>query len=68
MVTIVVASSLDGKLLPFQSVWGGSTNASLPSKDAPRRDEADKLGFVYAHGDTRHWHWSSKETTKKVSI
>ncbi|EIW57159.1 uncharacterized protein TRAVEDRAFT_125658 [Trametes versicolor FP-101664 SS1] len=62
-MTIVVGSSLDGKLLPFQSVWGGTTKASLPSSQAPRRSEADKLGFVYAHGDTRHW--SSKETTKK---
>ncbi|KAI9057076.1 hypothetical protein FKP32DRAFT_1584394 [Trametes sanguinea] len=62
-MTVVVASSLDGQILPFQSVWGGSTEASLPSKDAPRRDEADRLGFKYAHGDTRHW--SSKETTKK---
>ncbi|OSD06981.1 hypothetical protein PYCCODRAFT_1359876 [Trametes coccinea BRFM310] len=62
-MTVVVASSSDGKILPFQSVWGGSTEASLPAKDAPRRGEADRLGFVYAHGDTRHW--SSKETTKK---
>ncbi|CDO77467.1 hypothetical protein BN946_scf184902.g1 [Trametes cinnabarina] len=52
------------QILQFQSVWGGSTKASLPSKDAPRRDEADQLGFKYAHGDTCHW--SSKETTKKV--
>ncbi|OSC97296.1 hypothetical protein PYCCODRAFT_1377428 [Trametes coccinea BRFM310] len=65
-MTVVVASSLDGQMLPFQSVWGGSTEASLPSKQAPRRDEADQLGFTYAHGDTRHW--SSKETTKKWVI
>ncbi|KAI0772980.1 hypothetical protein BD413DRAFT_473705, partial [Trametes elegans] len=64
-MTIVVASSLDGQLLPFQSVWGGSSAASLPSKEAPRQAEADKLGFVYAHGDTRHW--SSRDTTKQAS-
>ncbi|KAH9855110.1 hypothetical protein C2E23DRAFT_724537 [Lenzites betulinus] len=62
-MTVVVASSLDGKLLPFQSVWGGTTDTSLPARSAPRRAEADALGFVYAHGDTRHW--SSRETTKK---
>ncbi|KAL1943445.1 hypothetical protein VTO73DRAFT_4520 [Trametes versicolor] len=62
-MTIVVASSLDGKMLPFQSVWGGSSDTSLPSKSAPRRSEADDIGFVYAHGDTRHW--SSRDTTKK---
>ncbi|KAJ3005260.1 hypothetical protein NUW54_g4424 [Trametes sanguinea] len=62
-MTVVVASSLSGEILPFQLVWGGTTDVSLPSKLAPHRQEADELGFVYAHGDTRHW--SSKETTKK---
>ncbi|KAF7799758.1 hypothetical protein EIP86_011000 [Pleurotus ostreatoroseus] len=61
--TIVLASSMSGNILPFQSVWGGSTNSSLPAKDAPRRAEADTLGFTYAHGDTRHW--SSRQTTKE---
>lgn len=63
--TLVVASSNGGDILPFQSVWGGSTPASLPSQKALRREEADREGFTYAHGDTRHW--SSLETTKAVS-
>ncbi|KAL1936970.1 hypothetical protein VTO73DRAFT_2825 [Trametes versicolor] len=60
--TVVVASSMSGNMLPFQSVWGGKTAESLPSTQAARRAEADTLGFKYAHGDTRHW--SSRETTK----
>lgn len=51
-------------MLPFQSVWGGKTAELLPSTKAARRNEADALGFKYAHGDTRHW--SSRETTKEV--
>lgn len=59
--TVVVASSMDGDMLPFQSVWGGTTAASLPSKKSAWYSEAKDLGFTYAHGDTRHW--SSWETT-----
>ncbi|EIW56579.1 uncharacterized protein TRAVEDRAFT_107282, partial [Trametes versicolor FP-101664 SS1] len=62
-MTLVVASSMSGNMLPFQSVWGGKTAESLPSTKAARRNEADALGFKYAHGDTRHW--SSRETTKE---
>ncbi|KAG8780885.1 hypothetical protein FRC12_022488 [Ceratobasidium sp. 428] len=60
--TLVVASSCGGDFLPFQSVWGGKTEGSLPNKAAPRRAEADQLGFTFAHGDKRHW--SSLSTTK----
>lgn len=63
--TVVVASSCAGDILPFQSVWGGSTNASLPKATASRWTEANANGFTYAHGDIRHW--SSTETTKEVS-
>lgn len=59
--TVVVASSMDGDMLPFQSVWGGSSPASLPSKRAARYEEANELGFKWVHGDSRHW--SSRETT-----
>ncbi|KAF8599985.1 hypothetical protein BDV93DRAFT_448469 [Ceratobasidium sp. AG-I] len=60
--TMVVASSCGGDILPVQSVWGGTTNMSLPKANAPRRDEADLHGFTYAHGDKRHW--SSLDSTK----
>ncbi|KAI0692029.1 hypothetical protein C8T65DRAFT_586915 [Cerioporus squamosus] len=61
--TVVIASSMSRNMLPFQSVWGGKTAESLPAQEAPRRAEADKLGFTYGHGDNRHW--SSRETTKE---
>jgi hypothetical protein len=63
--TLVIGSTAGGSMLPLQTIWGGKTAASLPSRTALRRDEADKHGFSYGHGDTRHW--SSLETTKEVS-
>ncbi|KAH9840658.1 uncharacterized protein C8Q71DRAFT_675425, partial [Rhodofomes roseus] len=61
--TIVTASSMAGQIIPFQSVWGGTTDQSLPSRSDPNWPTANLLGFRYAHGDTRHW--SSRETTKQ---
>ncbi|KAI0719049.1 hypothetical protein C8T65DRAFT_706436 [Cerioporus squamosus] len=47
----------------YQVIWSGAgAVASLPTKNTPYYQEADKLGFKYAHGDTQHW--SSWETTK----
>lgn len=63
-ITVVIASSAAGDMLPIQSVWGGTTDESLPAHAAPRWKEADDLGFKYAHGDKRHW--SSRETAKNV--
>ena len=45
---------------------GGSMAASLPALSAPCQNEADSLGFTYAHGDKHHW--SSCDTTKEVSV
>ncbi|PCH33286.1 hypothetical protein WOLCODRAFT_60336, partial [Wolfiporia cocos MD-104 SS10] len=61
--TIVLASSMLGNILPFQSVWGGTTDESLPACSAHQCAEADALGFIYAHGDTCHW--SSRDSTKE---
>jgi hypothetical protein len=60
--TLVISSTLGGTMLPIQSIWGGKTAASLPSRQAV--NEADEKGFTYGHGDKRHW--SSLETTKAV--
>ena len=57
---------MSGNMLPFQSVWGGSTVASLPALSAPHQDEANSLGFTYAHGNKHYW--SSHGTTKEVSV
>ncbi|KZV94454.1 hypothetical protein EXIGLDRAFT_611678, partial [Exidia glandulosa HHB12029] len=64
-MTMVVASSCNGDMLPFQTVWGGSTSESLPSPLAEKWEEAQALGFKHTHGDTRHW--SSRDSTKEVS-
>ncbi|PCH39630.1 hypothetical protein WOLCODRAFT_85994, partial [Wolfiporia cocos MD-104 SS10] len=61
--TVVLASSMSGNILPFQSVWGGTTDESLPAHSAHQCAEADALRFIYAHGDTHHW--SSQELTKE---
>ncbi|KAG8796133.1 hypothetical protein FRC12_004330 [Ceratobasidium sp. 428] len=61
--TLVVASSCGGDILPFQSVWGGKENRSLPQPTAPRYEEAKDMGFTYVHGDKRHW--STLGTTKQ---
>ncbi|KDQ59226.1 hypothetical protein JAAARDRAFT_112364, partial [Jaapia argillacea MUCL 33604] len=62
--TVVTASSMSGNMLPFQSIWGGTTAASLPCTRAATQDEADALGFTYSHSNKRRW--SSKDTTKQV--
>ncbi|KAG9122384.1 hypothetical protein FRC07_001275, partial [Ceratobasidium sp. 392] len=46
-----------------QSVWDGKVEKGLPNKNAPRREEADNLGFTSVHGDKRHW--SLLDTTKQ---
>ena len=48
------ASSMLGNILPFQLVWGGKTDESLLAHSVHWCAEADTLGFIYAHGDTRH--------------
>ncbi|PCH36158.1 hypothetical protein WOLCODRAFT_81516, partial [Wolfiporia cocos MD-104 SS10] len=52
--TVVLALSMSGNILPFQSVRGGKTDESLPAHSAHWRAEADALGFIYAHRDTCH--------------
>ncbi|EUC62934.1 pogo transposable element with KRAB domain protein, putative [Rhizoctonia solani AG-3 Rhs1AP] len=61
--TLVVASSCGGDILPFQSVWSGKSDASLPKPTASRRAEADQLKFTFTHGDTCQW--SSLQTIKE---
>ncbi|KZV94983.1 hypothetical protein EXIGLDRAFT_611197, partial [Exidia glandulosa HHB12029] len=62
-MTMLVASSCSGELLPFQTVWGGKRADSLPSPAADGWAEAEALGFKHAHGDTRHW--SSRQSMKE---
>jgi hypothetical protein len=38
--TLLIASSADGDFLPFQQVWAGATNQSLPSGCAAHMNDA----------------------------
>ena len=46
--TLMVASTPAGDFLPFQQVWGGKVEKSLPSKNADGMAEAKDRGFVFS--------------------
>jgi hypothetical protein len=60
---LVVAVSSGGDLLPFQVIFKGKTLQSVPSRKAPRRDEADQLGFRFEPSCTDTY-WSNLGTMK----
>ncbi|KAJ6528844.1 hypothetical protein B0H19DRAFT_1083185 [Mycena capillaripes] len=45
--TLGIASTSDGDLLPLEQVWGGLTDASLPTADADGYEEAQDRGFHF---------------------
>lgn len=57
-ITAVVASSLDGCLLPLQLIFQGKTDASLP----PHTDASRNAGFHLTKSSN---HWSSQETMQE---
>ena len=57
-ITAVVASSLDGQLLPLQLIFQGKTDASLP----PHTDASTLAGF---HLTKSQNHWSNQETMQE---
>ena len=57
-ITAVVASSLDGCLLPLQLIFQGKTDASLP----PHTDHSRNAGFHLTKSSN---HWSSQETMQE---
>jgi hypothetical protein len=68
--TLLVASSADGDFLPFQQVWSGATNRSLPSRRAPRMEEARERGFDFTFAKSeknKGSHYSTLKTMKEVS-
>jgi len=47
---------MSGEVLPFQVIYAGSTNHSLPTPDAPYYNKATKeLGFHIESGGNNHW-------------
>jgi hypothetical protein len=66
--TAVLATSLDGSVLPSQSVWMGKTEQSLPSQNAnySQRNIAESEGHCFVLNPRKHW--SSFQTTKSWFI
>ena len=68
--TLLVASSVDGDFLPFQQVWAGQTERSLPTVSAPGWQEAKDLGFDFTFAKAeknKGSHYSTLKTMKEVS-
>ena len=68
--SLLVASSADGDFLPFQQVWSGGTDRSVPSDQAPRLDEACDRGFDFTFTKSeknKGSHYSTLKTMKEVS-
>ena len=68
--TLLVASTADGDFLPFQQVWAGASDRSLPSKNAPQMQDALDRGFDFAFvkSEKKTSHFSTLKTMKEVSI
>jgi hypothetical protein len=62
--TFMVGLSADGKLLPFQSIWGGKTNASLPTSRTDEYREAVELGFLFEISGIPSNYWSTEDILK----
>lgn len=63
-ITLMVTSSMYGKLLPFQAIFKGKTDGSLPGKR--ERKPAETMGMKFEPGGDNHW--ANLDTTKKVSF
>lgn len=51
--TLMVAITSAGQALPFQAIFKGGTELSLPSKHA--RKPCEDSGFLFTSGGARHW-------------
>ncbi|KAI9571895.1 hypothetical protein HD554DRAFT_2203156 [Boletus coccyginus] len=65
--TLLVASTPDGTFLPFQQVWDGASEHSLPSRNASGMTEAREQGFDFAFVKSRKKrnHFSTLKTMKE---
>jgi len=68
--TLLVASTADGDFLPFQQVWAGASEQSLPTKNAPWMQDALDRGFnfAFAKSHKKTSHFSTLKTMKEVSF
>ncbi|KAG8726118.1 hypothetical protein FRC12_023690 [Ceratobasidium sp. 428] len=59
--TLLVAIAVSGDLLPFQAIYAGKSDRSVPGSDSPGWSEAQRLGFLLEHSNTGTY-WSTFET------
>ncbi|KAG8707251.1 hypothetical protein FRC09_001934 [Ceratobasidium sp. 395] len=59
--TLLVAVALSGDLLPFQAIYAGKSDRSVPGSDSPGWSEAQRLGFLLEYSNTGTY-WSTFET------
>ncbi|EJD45074.1 hypothetical protein AURDEDRAFT_19754, partial [Auricularia subglabra TFB-10046 SS5] len=59
--TLNVGVSLSGELLPFQAMYQGKTNKSLPRNVSPGYMRSQELGFRFLPSKTDTY-WSTQET------
>ncbi|KAG1802170.1 uncharacterized protein HD556DRAFT_1304341 [Suillus plorans] len=65
--SLLVASTADGDFLPFQQVWAGASERSLPSHDAHGMNNAIERGFhfAFAKSDKKTSHYSTLKTMRE---
>lgn len=66
--TLCVASTPDGDFLPFQQVFSGASDKSLPTGASIGMDRAREYGFhfAYAKSEKASSHYSTLKTMKEV--
>jgi hypothetical protein len=60
---LLAAASNSGDLLPFQAIYTGKSDRSLPDATAPGFSEARDLGFLFTPSKTTTY-WSTIDTMK----
>jgi hypothetical protein len=65
--TLCVASTPTGTLLPFQQVWSGASEKSLPKLSFRASAEAKGFHFAFAKSDKKTSHFSTLKTMKEAS-
>lgn len=66
--TLCVATTPAGNILPFQQVWSGKTNVSLPKANTHGMEEAIESGFHFGIADSKKKtsHFSTLKSMKEV--
>ncbi len=63
-VTVLASVTNDGVLLPFQTIYKGSSSLSLPKRKSRSMEEATAAGFLFESSHTNTY-WSTQETMRR---